>query len=101
MLGQATAATGAGSLGSILNSTNYEFLGGIGTTNSSAVAAEAAQYVLSNIGFNIVRMDMPAYFYKAMANVLASGVYINNTIQILKFSPVKVQLINQEPQDFL
>ena len=74
MLGQATAAAGAGSLDTILNSTNYGFLGDIAVSNGGAVASEAAQYVLSNIGFNIVRMDMPAYFYEAMANVLASGV---------------------------
>ena len=74
MLGQATAAAGTGSLDTILNSTNYGFLGDISTNNGGAVAAEAAQYVLSNIGFNIVRMDMPSYFYEAMANVLSSGV---------------------------
>ena len=74
MLGQATAAAGTGSLDTILNSTNYGFLGDIATANGGAVAAEAAQYVLSNIGFNIVRMDMPSYFYEAMANVLSSGV---------------------------
>ena len=73
MLGQATAAAGAGALDSTLNSTNYQFLGDIATINGAAVTAEAAQYVLSNINFNIVRMDMPAYFYEAMANVLAAG----------------------------
>jgi len=73
MLGQATAAAAAGTLDSILNSTNYGFLGDIATSNGGAVSAEAAQFVLSNINFNIVRMDMPAYFYEAMANVLASG----------------------------
>jgi hypothetical protein len=74
MLGQSTATAAAGSLDTVLNSTNYGFLGDIATSNGGAVASEAAQYVLSNIGFNIVRMDMPAYFYEAMANVLASGV---------------------------
>jgi hypothetical protein len=73
MLGQATAAAAAGSLGSILNSTNYGFLGDIATVNGAAVASEAAQFVLSNISFNISRVDMPQYFYEAMANVLASG----------------------------
>ncbi len=38
------------------------------------MATDAAQYVLSNIGFNIVRMNMPSCFYEAVANVLASGV---------------------------
>jgi len=73
MLGQATAAAGTGTLDSILNSTNYGFLGDIAVSNGGAVAAEAAQYVLSSINFNIVRMDMPSYFYEAMANVLSSG----------------------------
>ena len=73
MLGQATAAAGAGTLDSVLNSTNYGFLGDIATANGAAVSTEAAQFVLSNINFHIVRMDMPAYFYEAMANVLASG----------------------------
>jgi hypothetical protein len=65
MLGQATAAAAAGSLDTTLNSTNYQFLGDI---------ASIPQYVLPNINFSIVRMDMPAYFYEVMANVLASGV---------------------------
>ena len=73
MLGQATTTAAAGSLDTTLNSTNYAFLGELETTNGGAVAAEAAQFVISNIGFNIVRMDMPSYFYEAMANVLASG----------------------------
>jgi hypothetical protein len=67
MLGQQTATAAAGSLDTVLNSTNYGFLGDMATSNGGAVAAEAAQYVLSNIGFSIVRMDMPAYFYEAMA----------------------------------
>lgn len=73
MLGASTAAAAAGSLDSILTSSTYQFLGDIATINGGAVAAEAAQYVLSNINFNIVRMDMPSIFYEAMANVLASG----------------------------
>jgi hypothetical protein len=60
MLGAAPIAAAAG-------------LGDIATSNGTVVASEAAQYVLSNIGFNIVRMDMPSYCYEAMANVLASG----------------------------
>ncbi len=74
MLGQSSGTAAAGSLVSVLNSTNYGFLGDIATSNGGAVAAEAAPYVLSNIGFNIVRMDMPTYFYEAMTNDLASGV---------------------------
>ena len=66
MLGQATTTAAAGSLDSTLNSTNYGFLGDIATTNGGAVAAEAAQFVISNIGFNIVRMDMPSYWYEAL-----------------------------------
>ena len=73
MLGQATTTAAAGSLDTTLNSTNYAFLGDIATTNGGAVAAEAAQFVRSNIGFNIVRMDMPSYFYEAMAIVLSAG----------------------------
>ena len=73
MLGQATTTTSAGSLDSTLNSTNYAFLGELETTNGGAVAAEAAQFVISNIGFNIVHMDMPSYWYEALANVLAAA----------------------------
>jgi hypothetical protein len=74
MLGQSTATAAAGSLDTVVNSTNFGFSRDIATSNGGAVAGEAAQYVLSNISFNIVRMDMPAYFYEAMANVLSSGV---------------------------
>ena len=73
MLGQAPIAAAAGTLDSLLSSTNYGFLGDIATANGAVVDAESAQYVLSNISFNIVRMDMPSYFYEAMANVLAAG----------------------------
>ena len=52
MLGQATTTAAAGSLDSTLNSTSYAFLWDIATTNGGAVAAEAAQFVISNIGFN-------------------------------------------------
>ena len=73
MLGQATTTAAAGSLDSTLNSTSYAFLGELEATNGGVVAAEAALFVISNIGFDIVRMDMPSYFYEAMANVLAAG----------------------------
>ena len=73
MLGQATTTAAAGSLDSTLNSTNDAFLGELETTNGGAVASESAQFVLSSIGFNIVRMDMPSYWYEALANVLAAG----------------------------
>ena len=73
MLGQATTTAAAGSLDSTLNGTNYGFLGNIEATNGGAVASEAARFVISNIGFNIVRMDMPSYFYEAIVNVLATG----------------------------
>jgi hypothetical protein len=73
MLGAAPIAAATGTLDTTLSSTNYAFLGDIAVSNGAVVAAEAAQYVLSNISFNIVRMDMPSYFYEAMANVLASG----------------------------
>ena len=73
MLGAAPIAAASGTLDTTLSSTNYAFLGDIATSNGAVVASEAAQYVLSSIGFNIVRMDMPSYFYEAMANVLASG----------------------------
>jgi hypothetical protein len=43
MLGQATAATGAGSLHSALNFTNCNFLGDIATAKGGAVA-KAAQF---------------------------------------------------------
>ncbi len=71
MLGPAPIAAAAGTLDTTLSSTNYQLLGDISANNGAAVAPEAAQYVLSNISFNIVRMDMPTYFYEAMANVLA------------------------------
>ena len=71
-LGQATVAAAATSLDTTLGS-NYAILGDAAVANGGAVAAEPAQYVLSNINFNVVRMDMPAYFYEAMANVLSSG----------------------------
>ena len=73
MLGAAPITAAAGTLDSLLSSTNYGFLGDIATANGGVVASESAQYVLSNISFNIVRMDMPSYFYEAMANVLAAG----------------------------
>ena len=73
MLGAATTAAGPGTLDTTLSSTNYQFLGDISTNNGAAVSAETAQYVLSNVSFNITRLDMPAYFYEAMSNVLASG----------------------------
>ena len=59
---------------------------------------------MSNIGFNIVRMDMPSYWYegrnKALANVLAAGTVKNYIIQIIKYLPVNHQQINQELPDF-
>jgi hypothetical protein len=62
MLGAAPVAVAAatGTLDTTLSSTNYQFLGDIATGNGAIVATEAAQYVLSNISFNIVRMDMPS-----------------------------------------
>ena len=49
---------------------------GISTTLGTAAAATAAQgtgYTLSNIGFQIVRYDMPQSYYQAVAGVLESG----------------------------
>ena len=49
---------------------------GISTTVGTAAAATAAQgtgYTLSNIGFQIVRYDMPQSYYQAVAGVLESG----------------------------
>jgi hypothetical protein len=63
----------------------YQFLGYKSTNNGAAVTSEAAQYVLSNIDFNIVRMDMPTIFYEAMANVLASGTIYKFYYQIIKY----------------
>ena len=74
--------------------------GDIATSNGGSVAAESAQFVISSIGFNIVRMDMPAYFYEAMANVLAAGTVYNYIIQIIKYLPVNHQQINQELPEF-
>jgi hypothetical protein len=62
MLGAAPIAAAAGTLDTTLSSTNYQFLEDISTNNGAAAAFEAAQYVLSNIGFSIVRMDMPTVF---------------------------------------
>ena len=44
-----------------------------GTATASATTAEAAGFTLSNIGFSIVRYDMPSSFYEAMWNVLQTG----------------------------
>ena len=65
MLGQATTTAAAGSLNTTLNRTNYAFLGYIATTNGGAVAAEAAQFVISNIGFN---KDLTDFFRMSFPN---------------------------------
>ena len=49
---------------------------GITTTVGTAVGSTASQgtgYTLSNIGFQIVRYDMPQSYYQAVAGVLESG----------------------------
>ena len=49
---------------------------GIATTEGSAAALNASQgtgYTLSNIGFQIVRYDMPKSYYQAVAGVLEAG----------------------------
>jgi hypothetical protein len=49
---------------------------GISTIAGSAVQLTAPQgtgYILSNIGFQIVRYDMPSSYYQAVAGVLESG----------------------------
>ncbi len=65
MLGAAPIAAAAGTLDTTLSSTNYPFLGDISANNGAAVASEAAQYALSNIGFNCVRMDLPTIFLRS------------------------------------
>ena len=85
MLGQDTTTAAAGSLDATLNSTNYAFLGELEATNGGAVAAEAAQFVISNIGFNIVRMDMPSYWYEAFpySPELAPDIELFKTVDIV------------------
>ena len=46
MLGAATAAVRAGSVDTLLLSTNYALLGDTGRSNGAIVAAKAAQFVL-------------------------------------------------------
>ena len=49
---------------------------GIATTQGTAAALTASQgtgYTLSNIGFQIVRYDMPQSYYQAVAGVLEAG----------------------------
>ena len=61
-------------LTSYASATNNEI--GIATTAGTAAAATASQgtgYSLSNIGFQIVRYDMPQSYYQAVAGVLESG----------------------------
>ena len=61
-------------LTSYASATNNET--GIATTVGSAAALTASQgtgYTLSNIGFQIVRYDMPQSYYQAVAGVLEAG----------------------------
>ena len=63
-----------GTLTSYTSATNNET--GINTAAGSAVANNPSQgtgYTLSNIGFQIVRYDMPQSYYAAVAGVLESG----------------------------
>ena len=63
-----------GTLTSYASATNNEI--GIATTAGTTAAATASQgtgYTLSNIGFQIVRYDMPQSYYQAVAGVLESG----------------------------
>jgi hypothetical protein len=100
MLGQAPIAAGAGTLDTTLSSTNYQFLGDISTNNCASVASEAAQYVLSNIGFNIVRMDLPSFFMKRSLMYLLRELSINYIIQIINYLLDNPQQINPELLDF-
>jgi hypothetical protein len=59
MLGAAPIAAVTGTLDTTLSSTNC----------GATVASEAAQYVLSNIDFNIVCMDLPSIVFEAMAKM--------------------------------
>jgi hypothetical protein len=61
-------------LTSYASATNNEV--GIATTVGATAAATAAQgtgYTISNIGFQIVRYDMPQSYYQAVAGVLEAG----------------------------
>jgi len=63
-----------GTLTSYTSATNNET--GINTAAGAAVANNPSQgtgYTLSNIGFQIVRYDMPQSYYAAVAGVLESG----------------------------
>jgi hypothetical protein len=42
-------------------------------TTAAATASQGTGYTLSNIGFQIVRYDMPQSYYQAVAGVLESG----------------------------
>ena len=69
MLSPATPA-----LTTYASATNNET--GIATTQGTAAALTASQgigYTLSNIGFQIVRYDMPQSYYQAVAGVLEAG----------------------------
>ena len=49
---------------------------GISTTAETTAALSASQgtgYTLSNIGFQIIRYDIPQSYYQAVAGVLVSG----------------------------
>jgi hypothetical protein len=61
-------------LTSYSSATNNEV--GIATLVGATAAATAAQgtgYTISNIGFQIVRYDMPQSYYQAVAGVLEAG----------------------------
>ena len=72
----ATAPSGAVpayNVSGFTDSVNLASQGTPATAITTAVSAESPGYSLSNIGFSIIRYDMPAPFYEAMRNVLTSG----------------------------
>ena len=71
---------------------------GISTTVGTAAAATAAQgtgYTLSNIGFQIVRYDMPQSYYHAVAGVLESGAVFKLYYPNLQFFYVNCSIITK------
>ena len=68
---------------------------GISTLAGTAVASTASQgtgYTLSNIGFQIVRYDMPSSYYQAVAGVLESGAVFYYFILIIVHSCQQIKV---------
>ena len=76
-----------GTLASVSSVTNTEV--NVTTAANSTVCAVAAQgigYILSDIGFQITRYDMPSTYYSAVASGLEGGAVFNYIILIILLS---------------